>query len=168
MFAVPAAIAATLGPGVIQRVVAIGDCAPASAAFEGCRSVSAQIWAMARNAYEHVAPHWLAVDVPRAFNTDPDRLSHPLGVGQVVADARANGLTVVRARMTAASWRLLDAATGLALANERGLAAASDADDMREGEAERTASAAFHARPSKSGYGVGTTPGLGPASTGVG
>jgi hypothetical protein len=148
MFAVPAAIAAHLADVVaIQRVVAIGDCAPASAAFEGFRSKSGQIRSFVRNAYEHVAPEWLAVDVPRTLNTDPDRLSHPHGLELVMADARAAGLKVVHVRITDASWRLLEATTHLSLGNERGLAMMSDTVDAREGAAERAASAAYDMRP---------------------
>ena len=90
---------------------------------------------MVHEAHDNVAPDWLAVDVSRTINTDSDRLSHPLGIERVVADAQAAGLTVVRARIPPESWRLLETATHLCLANERNLAAASDAADIREGNA---------------------------------
>ena len=136
MMAVPAAIAALLGSTVVTHVIAIGDCAPASQAYEASSSRSAQIRAMLRAA-DTVASAWLPVDVPRELNTDPDRLSHPASLAAVTADAVRAGLHVVRAGIPEHAWRTLHAATRLALANERGLAAHSDGADEREGAGER-------------------------------
>jgi hypothetical protein len=136
MMAVPAAIMATIGASAVTRVVAIGDCAPASQAYERASSKSAQMRLMVREAY-NLAGAWLAVDVPRELNTDADRLSHPNSLAAVTADATAAGLVVVRARITTHAWQRLRASTLLALANERHLAGHDDATDEREGAGER-------------------------------
>ena len=136
MMAIPAAVVQLLGRGAIQRVIAIGDCAPASKAYEAASSRSAQIRAMLRAA-DAVADAWLPVDVPRELNTDPDRLSHPASLTAVVADAEALGLSVVQARIPDSVWATLRAATLLSLANERGHASQSDRADEHEGACER-------------------------------
>jgi hypothetical protein len=144
MAAVPRAIAALLIRGAVARVIAIGDCKPASLAFEKGSSKSAQIRSMLRAAMD-LTPTWLPVDVPREYNTDPDRLSHPESVASVAEDARRLGLRVVRARIPQDMWDLLQATTLLALAGERQLASGDADTDLREGAAERAA--ARHRQP---------------------
>jgi hypothetical protein len=63
---------------------------------------------------------WLAVSIPREYNLDADRLSHPKMLGEVRADAAAAGLTVHDAPIPAECWRALQAVT--AAAGEEGRA----------------------------------------------
>ena len=118
MMAIPAAIVALIGPNIVQRVIAIGDCRPAALAFEATKSKSAQMRSMIKAAYSRVQ-HLLAVHVPRTLNTAADRLSHPLGADEVSAEATAFGLTVARATIPVDVWALLRGATLLPMAVER-------------------------------------------------
>ena len=110
-FPVPAAELATalLLPRLVSRVAdvrrtfAVGDCAPAVAAIVAAHSstpVMAELLAPVRR---H-AQCWLGVHVPREANQDADRLSHPHMLTDVVADAEAAHLCVVRVRPTEADW----------------------------------------------------------------
>ena len=67
---------AEIGSPRDAAVVAITDCAPSSSAITQIYSGSAQTRALLSEA-RLVAPHWLGVHVPREWNTDADRLSHP-------------------------------------------------------------------------------------------
>jgi hypothetical protein len=136
MMAIPWAISTLLPPDSVARCVAIGDCLPASLAYEASTSRSAQLRAILVGA-RALTHDWLPVDVPRALNTDPDRLSHPSLIAAVIADAEALNLTVVRARIPAHLWELLSAVTLLSLTNERHLARGDTAVDRREGANER-------------------------------
>ena len=60
------------------------------------------------------AKQWLGVSVPREWNMDADRLSHPALLDAVLGDARRAGLVPSRARVPDRCWRALRDATILA------------------------------------------------------
>ena len=56
---------------------------------------------------------WLGVAIPREWNLDADRLSHPAQLGAVLADARAADLHPHVVQVPDEWWRTLRAATRL-------------------------------------------------------
>lgn len=79
----------------VEATIAITDCAPAAVAFTSLCSRSAQIHSLLGFA-RSFCPRWLGVHIPREWNTDADRLSHPSLAAMVIADAVAAGLNVQR------------------------------------------------------------------------
>jgi hypothetical protein len=69
----------------VESVLAVGDCSPSAAAITAANSASAQIRALLR-AMLAVTPRWTGVAVPREWNTDPDRLSHPSQLQEVLRE----------------------------------------------------------------------------------
>ena len=94
-------------------VIAVGDCDPAADALDAASSATPQMGALLACARER-AKQWLGVSVPREWNLDADRLSHPTLLGAVIADARRAGLDPSCARIPDRCWRALRAATILA------------------------------------------------------
>ena len=76
-----------------HAVVAVGDCDPAARALDAASSGTPQIEALLAEARTSVR-QWLGVAVPREWNIDADRLSHPAQLDAVLADARAAGLVL--------------------------------------------------------------------------
>ena len=94
-------------------VIAVGDCDPAADALDAASSATPQMGALLASARER-AKQWLGVSIPREWNLDADRLSHPALLSAVLADARRAGLSPSRARIPDRCWRALRAATILA------------------------------------------------------
>lgn len=92
--ATAAAVQVAASEHVITSVVGVGDCAPAAAALSRLYSKSAQIRHMLAES-RAVAQSWMGVAVPREWNTDADRLSHPSMAADVARDAADAGLRVV-------------------------------------------------------------------------
>ena len=104
MWALPTAAALDGLP--THAVIAIGDCMPAVCAFNRATSGVEQmriVVAAARGDFQQ----WLGVHVHRELNVDPDRLSHPSGAADVIADAEAAGLVVHRVWTPAHCWAAL-------------------------------------------------------------
>ena len=114
---------------VFQRrpttITAVGDCAPAACAINAASSGNAQMRRLVRAGRE-LSEQWLAVAVPREWNLDADRLSHPSNLPQVTQEAVAAGLrvTVVGAHgdavIPAECWEALREAVVDGLAATRG------------------------------------------------
>ena len=100
-----------------DAVIAIGDCAPAARALNLETSASAQMRVILREA-RRGNRHWLGVAVPREWNLDADRLSHPVQLRDVWEDTVRSGLRPERARITEAMWDILRAALEFPLASE--------------------------------------------------
>ena len=81
----------------ISAVISVVDCAPAGAALSAAVSPVPQLMELLRASRE-ITEQWLGVHIPREWNVDCDRLSHPLLGPTVCAEAEAAGLTVVRVR----------------------------------------------------------------------
>ena len=96
-------------------VVAVGDCDPAADALDAASSATPQMNALLACARER-AKQWLGVSVPREWNLDADRLSHPAELAHVLDDARRAGLRPCHAAIPARCWRALHDATVLAAA----------------------------------------------------
>lgn len=101
----------------VDAVVSILDCAPAAHALSSLYSPAAQI-RLFIGACRRVASRWLGVHVPREWNTDADRLSHPSLVSRVVADAEWAGLFVVRVSPREGVWEVAAAARALPLGRD--------------------------------------------------
>ena len=91
-------------------VIAVGDCDPAAGAIDaassGVAAVSELLTAMRAR-----IKFWLGVSVPREWNLDADRLSHPERLEEVLADARAAGLAPIVVEVPEWCWAVLRAAT---------------------------------------------------------
>ena len=96
-----AAAAARLKPH--RAVIAVGDCDPAARALDAASSGTPQMDHLLAAARRRVR-QWLGVAVPREWNRDADRLSHPENLSAVLADARAAGLTPSVARTPDDCW----------------------------------------------------------------
>ena len=94
-------------------VVAVGDCDPAADALDAASSATPQMNALLACARER-AKQWLGVSVPREWNLDADRLSHPAELAHVLDDARRAGLRPCHTAIPARCWRALRDATVLA------------------------------------------------------
>ena len=94
-------------------VIAVGDCDPAADALDAASSATPQMGALLSHARER-AKQWLGVSVPREWNLDADRLSHPSLADAVLEDARNAGLSPTRAHIPDRCWRALRRATVLA------------------------------------------------------
>ena len=78
---------------VIRHVHAVGDCEPATRVISALHSGNPKLRAMLPHA-RAVTRLWLGVHVRREYNVDCDRLSHPHLAHEVIAEARAAGLSV--------------------------------------------------------------------------
>lgn len=92
--AVVAAIQALPHNYMITSIIAIGDCAPAASALSRLYSTSAQIRHLLAES-RAISRSWLGVWVPREWNSDADRLSHPSQCAAVARDATAADLHVI-------------------------------------------------------------------------
>ena len=113
--AVTAAVAAARS-GDPTAVIAVGDCAPAAGALNSATSGNPQMRTLLREAFGSL---WLGVAVPRASNSDADRLSHPARLPEVLAAAAAAGLAVRVAAITDASWAAVRRAAALGVGRPR-------------------------------------------------
>jgi len=86
-----AVVGAAALDGASAAVIAVGDCEPAAAALNAASSPTPQIDRLLAGA-RALTRQWLGVAVPREWNLDADRLSHPSQLEAVLADARAAGL----------------------------------------------------------------------------
>ena len=102
--AVPAAVAAA-GHG-ISAVCAVGDCDPAASAINRGSGSAAVMRGMLLHARQ-LTLRWMAVSVPRDFNLDADRLSHPSQLDAVKRDAMAAGFVPHVVRIPPSYWRAL-------------------------------------------------------------
>ena len=105
-----AAAAAPLKPH--EAVIAVGDCDPAARALDAASSGTPQMDALLVSARQRVK-QWLGVAIPREWNLDADRLSHPAQLDAVLADARAAGLLPRVVLAPDECWRTLRAAMRL-------------------------------------------------------
>lgn len=110
------AVFSHLGPGCCDAVTSVLDCRPAARAYTSAFSASAQIRSLLYRA-RAVCPHWLGVPVPREWNSDADRLSHPSLVSGVISDARSRGLRVVTLPPPPVCWDTLAEASRLPIAS---------------------------------------------------
>ena len=92
---------------VFAHLASIGDCDPAAFGMRKGRSSRRQMNAM-HLAVRDLTDSVLAVTVPRDFNFDADRLSHPSQLEGVVADARAAGFEPVVVRAPQECWAALE------------------------------------------------------------
>ena len=90
-------------------ITAVGDCDPAAAALNAAASGRAQMRRLIRGA-RSLCPQWLGVSVPREFNLDADRLSHPALLSEVRRDARAAGVETHVVPIPPGCWVVLRAA----------------------------------------------------------
>ena len=113
----------------VTSVIAVGDCSPSASAITAANSASAQIRALLRPMLA-ITPRWTGVAVPREWNTDPDRLSHPSRLSEVLRDVPP-GLTprvITPAELEQAGlWEAMRTAMALPPARtERSAAAAAE------------------------------------------
>ena len=94
-------------------ITAVGDCDPAAGALNSVASRNAQMRGLLAGARQ-LTQQWLAVSIPREYNLDADRLSHPAMLEAVRTDAAAAGLIVHDAPIPAACWDTLRAVTAAA------------------------------------------------------
>lgn len=95
----------------VERVFAVGDCAPAASVLHLQRSTNPIMRETLRGALQ-LTREWVAVAIPREQNLDPDRLSHPEQYEQVAREAEAAGLRITKLCISEDSWqRLRDAVT---------------------------------------------------------
>lgn len=120
-FAVLALAAAVAAVTSVSAAISISDCAPATSALSSLYSPTAQIRRLLA-ACRQAVDSWLGVHVPREWNTDADRLSHPSMLPSVIADAEQSGLSVVRVHTPSWVW---DTATQVL---ELPVGSATDAD----------------------------------------
>ena len=114
-WAVAAAAARALGRRP-SAVTAVGDCAPAAGAINAASSGNAQMRRVVRGGRE-LCEQWLAVAIPREWNLDADRLSHPSNLAEVRAEAEAAGLRVTVAEIPAECWQALREAVSAGVAS---------------------------------------------------
>ena len=106
------------------HIIAVGDCEPAEMALNAGLSGNVQMNTLLK-AGRAWAPQWLGVHVPREWNQDGDRLSHPALLGEVIRDAESAGLEVHVAELSDIEWSALRAAV-VASRSEADGAAPSD------------------------------------------
>ena len=94
-------------------MIAVGDCDPAARALDAASSGTPQMDALLVAARRRVK-QWLGVAIPREWNLDADRLSHPAQLDAVLADARAAGLSPRVVVAPDECWRALRIAMRLA------------------------------------------------------
>lgn len=116
-YVLAAAVWDALGSGGFSAIVSVTDCEPAARATSTSYSRSAQI----RLLLEHmrsITPYWLGVHVPREWNHDADRLSHPTMVTAVISDACARGMRVRGVSPPVRAWEALTHAAQLPMASD--------------------------------------------------
>ena len=111
-----AAAAAALKPHT--AVIAVGDCDPAARALDAASSGTPQMDALLAAARRRVK-QWLGVAIPREWNLDADRLSHPAQLDAVLSDARAAGLSPRVVSTPDECWVSLRAASRLATLDDQ-------------------------------------------------
>ena len=87
-------------------VIAVGDCEPAAFALDAASSSTPQVDALLAAARAR-ARQWLGVPIPREWNLDADRLSHPAQRDAVLAEARAAGLDPIVCAIPPQCWQEL-------------------------------------------------------------
>ena len=92
---------------VFSCLASVGDCDPAAFGMRKGSSSKRQLNAM-HLAIRELTQRVLAVTVPRDYNFDADRLSHPSQLAEVVRDAQAAGYTPVVVRMPQVCWLALE------------------------------------------------------------
>ena len=117
-WAVAAAAAQALGHRP-STVTAVGDCAPAAGAINAASSGNAQMRRVVQGGRE-LCEQWLAVAIPREWNLDADRLSHPSNLPELRAEAEAMGLRVTIAEIPDECWRALREAAAVGVASVSG------------------------------------------------
>ena len=115
LFATWAVAEAAASAKPFTAVIAVGDCDPAADALDAASSATPQMSALLAHARES-AKQWLGVSVPREWNLDADRLSHPAELGHVLRDARLAGLSPSHVAIPEWCWRALRDTTALAAA----------------------------------------------------
>ena len=100
-----------------RAVIAVGDCDPAADALDAASSGRPQISALLAAARSRVT-QWLGVSLPREWNVDADRLSHPDRLDGVLADAVAARLQPCVARIPDRCWAALRSAAALGLTGD--------------------------------------------------
>lgn len=100
-----------------QAVVAVGDCAPAARALSRRFSRSPQMRKLV-GACTRSAGRWLGVQVPREWNVDADRLSHPSQFGVGSQRVERAGLVVCRVAPPEELCAVLEEVTGLPLGRD--------------------------------------------------
>jgi len=110
--AVAAAVIAAIPEHPVASIVAVGDCSPAAIAISALYSKSAQMRKLLL-ALRTVSRSWLGVAIPREWNADADRLSHPSLAAGVETDALRAGLRVTRVDPPAWLFDALRAASKL-------------------------------------------------------
>jgi hypothetical protein len=107
-WALPVAVSSVCRLPVLS-VTAIGDCDPAAAAINKASSSVPQLRAVLLH-MRKLTTAWLGVSVPRDFNFDADRLSHPSQLPAILAELRAARQEVVVVRVPDWVWDALRAA----------------------------------------------------------
>ena len=115
LFATWAVAEAAASTKPFTAVIAVGDCDPAADALDAASSATPQMSALLARARQS-AKQWLGVSVPREWNLDADRLSHPAELGHVLRDARRAGLSPSHVAIPEWCWRALQDTTTLAAA----------------------------------------------------
>ena len=90
-------------------VTAVGDCDSAAAALNAAASGRPQMRQLLRGA-RALCTQWLGVSIPREFNLDADRLSHPALIEEVRRDARVAGVETHVVPIPPGCWAVLRAA----------------------------------------------------------
>lgn len=90
-------------------ITAVGDCDPAAAAINAAASGKPQMRQLLRGA-RALCTQWLGVTIPREFNLDADRLSHPALLSEVRRDALAAGVETHVVPIPPGCWAALRAA----------------------------------------------------------
>lgn len=93
-------------PAPVLGVYAIGDCKPAASAISKADSSVPQMRILVMH-HRKLTEKWLGVQVPREFNFDADRLSHPSMLSDVMRDAVAAGLEPRVVAILPSSWTAL-------------------------------------------------------------
>ena len=101
-----AAAAAEARGGPPTAVTAVGDCEPAAGALNAAASGNAQMRALLAGA-RGLCQQWLAVHVPREWNQDADRLSHPAQLESVLISAQAAEVDATHVAIPEHCWEVL-------------------------------------------------------------
>ena len=95
--------------GEPRRIYGVCDCASAVRAMDELHARSPHMAAIARR-LEESSWTWVGVHVPREYNFDADRLSHPHLVHAVMREAADEHVRAVHVRAEESDWALLRAA----------------------------------------------------------
>jgi hypothetical protein len=95
------------GSSGFSHLASVGDCDPAALGMRKGRSSRPQLNQL-HLAIRALTESVLAVTVPRDFNFDADRLSHPSQLEQVVRDAQLAGYTPVVLPIPQACWSAVE------------------------------------------------------------